>query len=185
MSAAAMTTPAMTTPRTGVLRRLLVIAGWVAAAVIAVSTVASGLPSGSGQAAPPSLTVLALALWLVALRPGVTDTRLLTTCLVGTGIAGAVLDLLHPSGPGYILAFMAVAAIGVRLPRRAAFAAGAVVVLTAGAADAYTSARNSCRASSSRPDDPLECSSPTRLSANRGRWRRNPVWRSSARRRRP
>jgi hypothetical protein len=105
MSAAATTTPAMTTPRTGVLRRLLVIAGWVAAAVIAVSTVASGLPSGSGQAAPPSLTVLALALRLVALRPGVTDTRLLTTCLVGTGIAGAVLDLLHPSGPGYILAF--------------------------------------------------------------------------------
>lgn len=127
-------------PQTRDLRRLLVIAGWVAATVIAISTVASGLPSGAWQgAATIGLTVLALALWLVALVPGITDTRVLTACLVGAGVAGAVLDLLYPAGPGYILAFMAVAAIGLRLPRRTALAAGAVVVLAAGFAEAYTS----------------------------------------------
>lgn len=129
--------PPTTAPDSGAppardLRRLLVIAGWVAAAVIAVSTAASGVPSGAGPAAATiGLTVVALALWLVALQPGITDQRLLATCLVVSGVSGAALDLLHPSGPGYILAFMAVAAIGLRLPRRVALAAGAVVVLAA------------------------------------------------------
>ncbi len=127
-------------PRVSDLRRLLVGAGWVAAAVIVVSTVTNGLPDGTAAAtATVTLTVIALVMWLVSLAPDVTDTRLLTGCLVGTGVAGAVLDVLRPSGPGYILAFMAVAGMGLRLPPRAGLIAGGVVVLTAGAAEAYTS----------------------------------------------
>ncbi len=133
------TAPAAT-PRVHELRRLLVGAGWVAAAVIVVSTATNGLPDGTGPAtATVVLTVIALVLWLVSLVPEITDIRLLTACLVGTGVAGAILDALHPSGPGYILAFMAVAGIGLRLPRRAGLIAGGIVVVTAGAAEAYTS----------------------------------------------
>jgi signal transduction histidine kinase len=128
------------TPRVHELRRLLVGAGWVAAAVIVVSTATNGLPADTGAAtATVALTVAALILWLISLVPDVTDTRVLTACLVGTGISGAVLDLLHPSGPGYILAFMAVAGIGLRLPRREGLIAGGIVVVTAGAAEAATS----------------------------------------------
>ncbi len=123
------------------LRRLLLVAGWVAAAVIVVSTLVGGLPeTGTGRAVTGVLTAAALGLWLLALSPRVDDPRLLLAALVPVGLLGAALDVIAPSGPGYILAFMAMAAIGMRLPRRTALGAGAVVVLAAGWAEAVTSA---------------------------------------------
>ena len=120
---------------------MFVIAGWIAAAVIAIGTLTGGLPNSppSAVAASAALTVAALVLWLVSLSASVTDTRVLAIALVITGLSGAALDLLHPAGPGYILALMAVAGIGLRLPRRTALIAGCTVVLAAGFAEAVTS----------------------------------------------
>lgn len=110
------------------LRRVLVVAGWVAAGFVGVGTLVEELPAGTGGVVVMTLTVVGLALWLVPLNPRLTDQRLLFGCLVGAGLLGAVIDRLNPHGPAYILSFMAVAGIGLRLRRRAAIAAGVVVI---------------------------------------------------------
>jgi signal transduction histidine kinase len=86
-----------------------------------------------------TLTVVGLALWLVSLNPRVTDQRLLFAWLVGAGLIGAVIDRLNPHGPAYILSFMAVAGIGLRLPRRPAIVAGVVVIAALAWAEGSTS----------------------------------------------
>jgi signal transduction histidine kinase len=121
-------------------RRLLTVAAWITAAVVAVSTVSSGLPTGAAaRAATIALTVVGLALWCVALLPSVMDMRLLTVALLGTGLAGAALDVLHPAGPGFVLAYMALAGIGLALPRRRAVPPAVVVAAAAAMAEAVTS----------------------------------------------
>jgi len=125
---------------TAELRRLLRIAGWLTAGVVAISTATSTLPASSGARSETiALTLLGLALWCLALLPGVTDVRVLVVALVGAGLCGAALDVVNPSGPGFVLAFMAVAGIGLGLPRRVAVAAAVVVGLGAALAEARTS----------------------------------------------
>jgi signal transduction histidine kinase len=126
--------------RPGELRPLVPIVGLATAAVVVVSSIDAGLPAGRTAAvAVVVLTVLALALWCAALLRVVTGPRLLAAALVGTGLAGATLDVLRPSGPGFVLAYMAMAGLGLGLPRRPALTWGAVVVGAAGAAEAVTS----------------------------------------------
>jgi signal transduction histidine kinase len=121
-------------------RSLLPLAGYATAAVVTVSTVSAGLPDRRTTAvAVVVLTVLALGLWCVSLLRRITDVRALAGALVGTGLAGAALDLLRPSGPGFVLAYMAMAGLGLRLPHRMALAGGTVVVAAAGWAEAVTS----------------------------------------------
>lgn len=121
------------------LRHGLRIAGWVTAGVVAVSTALTGVPSDrSGQLAILLLTAGALIAWLVSLAPQVQDPPILVGCLVGTGLAGAWLSLLYPSGPGFLVSYMAMAGIGLQLPRRIALPAGAVVLVAAGLAQART-----------------------------------------------
>jgi signal transduction histidine kinase len=86
-----------------------------------------------------TLTVAALGLWLVSLRPRVSDQRILFACLVGAGLLGAIIDRLNPHGPAYILSFMAVAGVGLRLRRRPASVAGAVVIAALAWAEGSTS----------------------------------------------
>ena len=121
------------------LRRVLVVAGWVAAGFVAVGTVLGELPDGTARAVVVTLTVVGLGLWLVSLSPRVTDQRLLFACLVGAGLLGAIIDRLNPHGPAYILAFMAVAGIGLRLRRRPAIVAGMVVIAALAWAEGSTS----------------------------------------------
>jgi signal transduction histidine kinase len=122
------------------LRRLLSVAAWLTAAVVAISAVTSGLPAGAGaRTATVALTVVGLFLWCAALLPWVTDVRVLTVALLGTGLSGAALDLLHPSGPGFVMAYMALAGIGLGLPRRTALRAAVVVAAATAAAEAATS----------------------------------------------
>jgi signal transduction histidine kinase len=121
------------------LRRVLVVAGWVAAGFVGVGTVLGDLPDGTERAVVLTLTVVGLALWLVSLNPRVTDQRLLFAWLVGAGLIGAVIDRLNPHGPAYILSFMAVAGIGLRLPRRPAIVAGVVVIAALAWAEGSTS----------------------------------------------
>ena len=122
------------------LRGLISVAAWLTAAVVAISAATSGLPAGPrAQVATVGLTVLGLGLWCLALLPRVTDVRILTVALLGTGLAGAALDVLHPSGPGFVMAYMALAGIGLALPRRRAVRAAVVVTAAAAGAEAVTS----------------------------------------------
>jgi signal transduction histidine kinase len=128
------------TDRPADLRRVMVVAGWVAATFIAVGTAVGRLPSSGGtRTAVVAMTAVALVLWLVSLSLQVTDTRVLVACLLGAGLLGAAIDRLNPHGPAYILAFMAVAGLGLRLPRRTALVAGAVVVAAVAWAEGSTS----------------------------------------------
>ncbi len=122
------------------LRRLLSLAAWVTAAIVATSAVTSGLPPGAGaRAATIALTVTGLTSWCLALLPRVSDVRVLAAAMLGTGLSGAVLDVLHPSGPGFVMAYMALAGLGLGVPRRLALPAAALVAVAAAAAEAATS----------------------------------------------
>ena len=122
------------------LRDLLMVAGVISAAVIVASTAASGLPAaGARRAGVLTLTVIALGCWLASLVRRIEDPRALVVLLLGTGLAGAWLDVIHPAGPGFILAYMAIAGLGLRLPRGLAVGAGLLVVVAAGLAEARTS----------------------------------------------
>src|SRR3954471_17107492 len=124
------------------LRRLLISAGWVTAALIAGITATSGLPDDPTTAtATVVLTVVGLGLWCLALLPQVTAPRVLTPVLLCVGLAGAGLQLLHPDGPGFVLAYMALGGIGLALPRRLALRTAAVVLAAAVAAEAATNAQ--------------------------------------------
>src|SRR5205085_2580489 len=103
-------------------------------------TVEAGLPEHpAGRVGLLVLTAAALAAWVVSLRRSITDVRLLAALLLGTGLVGAWLNVLSPAGPGFLLAYMAMAGIGLRLPRRAAVLAGVVVLAAVGLAQATTS----------------------------------------------
>ncbi len=122
------------------LRRVMVGAGWVAAGFVALGTAVGRLPeSPVARTAVVVMTAVALALWLVSLSQRVTDPWVLLGLLVGAGLLGAAVDRLDPSGPAYILPFMAVAGIGLRLPRRMALVGGGVVVAASAWAEASTS----------------------------------------------
>src|SRR3954464_9670880 len=126
--------------RPGELRRLVPIAGLATAAVVVISSIDAGLPAGrTASAVVVVLTVFALALWCAALLRRIRGPRLLAAALMGTGLAGAALDVLRPSGPGFVLAYMAMAGLGLGLPRRPALTCGAVVVVAAATAEAATS----------------------------------------------
>ena len=108
---------------------------WIAAAVVLVSTVFSGLPSGTAQATTVIVvTVLSVLLFLVGAK-GRGSELTCASLYTGTGICGAVVISLEPDGPGFVIAFMAMAALGLRLPRRLAVAFGAGVVVAASVAE--------------------------------------------------
>ncbi len=122
------------------LRRLLSVAAWVTAGVVAVSSAVSGLPPGPGaRVATVALTVLGLVSWCTALVIGGREVRALTPTLLVAGLCGAGLDLAHPSGPGFVLSYMALAGIGLALPRRRALRVALVVAGATAAAEAVTS----------------------------------------------
>lgn len=122
------------------LRGGLRVAGWVTAGVVAVSTALTGLPrDATGRVTAIMLTAAALAAWLISLNRWVQDPPLLVGCLVGMGLAGAWLSLLHPPGPGFMLSFMAMAGIGLQLPRRIGLPAGAMVLVAAALSQARSS----------------------------------------------
>jgi signal transduction histidine kinase len=112
---------------------------WIAAAVVLVSTVFSGLPSGTAEAtAVIAVTALSVVLFLVGAKRRGHE----LTCAVlftGTGICGAVVIGLEPDGPGFVIAFMAMAGLGLQLRRRLAVLFGAVVVVAASIAEAIAS----------------------------------------------
>lgn len=101
------------------LRRVLIAAAWITAAAVAVITVTSGLPAGGAAAMTVIVTTaVGLGAWCVALVLGSRRVWLVAVLLVTTGLAGAMLQWVHPQGPGFVLAYMALAGLGLALPRR-------------------------------------------------------------------
>lgn len=117
------------------LRRVLIGAAWVTAAVVAVITVTSGLPPAiAARAITVGATAVGLGAWCTALIPRPKPLWLLAVLLVTTGLVGAVLQWVNPQGPGFVLAYMAMAGLGLALPRqkaaRLAVLVGAAIVTT-------------------------------------------------------
>ncbi|WP_213001597.1 sensor histidine kinase [Winogradskya consettensis] len=113
---------------------------WASTAVIAIDSVLAGFPaSQAARIAVPIITAAGLALWLAGTASKITDIRIVTLCFTAAGLCGAVLDRIQIAGPGYILGFMALAGMGLRLPRRIALISGGIVVVSLAVAEAYTS----------------------------------------------
>ena len=126
--------------RTGGERDLLVVGGLIGVAVVIADTVAAGLPSHpAGRIGVVVLTAAALTAWGTVLRRSIRDVRVLVPLLLGAGLAGAWLNVLSPAGPGFLIAYLAMAGIGLRLPRRVAVLAGVVVLVAVGLAQGATS----------------------------------------------
>lgn len=124
------------------LRRLLSAAAWVTAVVVALISLGAGLPPGRAAATTTVvLTVAGLGAWCVALLPRVVAPAVLVALLVVTGLAGGGLQLVHPDGPGFVLAYMALAGIGLSAPRRVAVRSGLLVAGFATIAEALTHER--------------------------------------------
>ncbi|AGL20087.1 sensor histidine kinase [Actinoplanes sp. N902-109] len=104
---------------------------WASAAVIAVNAVLAGLPDTEpARVVVPVATVLGLVLWLLGATPWLRASGVAAqaVCLTTAGLCGAVLGLVRPAGPGYVLGFMAVAGLGLRLPRLVAILCGGLVL---------------------------------------------------------
>jgi signal transduction histidine kinase len=130
----------MSTEAISALQRRLNTTAWIAAGVVAVSTGLNGLPADAADArAVVVVTAVALVLWLVG--AGLHDKRVRAVLATATGVAGATLIWLQPSGPGYIVAFMSMAALGLQLSRRVALMLGGVVLLAAATSEGVTSAQ--------------------------------------------
>lgn len=115
--------------------RLLVGVGWASVAVLVLGTLLRGLPDGVGRAvAVVAVTAAALLVWCLTLR--VDAPRVLVPAMLATGAAGAVLNVLDPAGPGYLLSFMTAAAVGLRLAGRTALLTVLPVVGLAAAGEA-------------------------------------------------
>jgi signal transduction histidine kinase len=108
----------------------------------AVALVAVGVGALSVSASPPVLVLLAVcaAGWLVALDRRVSDPWLVALSLVAVGMAGAALDWLEGHGPAFVLGYMALAGLALRLPRRSALAAGVPLLAALSAAEAHNAA---------------------------------------------
>jgi signal transduction histidine kinase len=129
----------VTTEAVDRLRHRLRLTGFVALAAIIASTALNGLPVDDQDAvAVVVVTVVAvLALLLAAFVQKDVPVAALNTV---AGLSGALLIGLQPSGPGYLVAFIAIAALGLRLPRRVAVVIGAVILVATGTTEALNSA---------------------------------------------
>jgi len=107
-----------------------------ACAVIAVLVTLGVIHGMTGQPAPliaAAAVALAVALagigWTVTGRPATHISDLVA--LIAAGLGGAALVGLQPSGPGYLVIYVALLALGMQVPPLAAFAAGLAVFAAA------------------------------------------------------
>jgi len=120
--------------------RAMLAVGRIAIAVVAVVTLSTACPTAAVPGRGGGATVLATALWLLILRFTELNARALGVSPAGCGPGRPhYLNASRPDGPGYLLVFMSVSTMGLRLPRRTAVAFAAPVLLAAGWAQAATS----------------------------------------------
>jgi signal transduction histidine kinase len=115
--------------------------GYLTITAVVAGVLAAGLPV---QALRRGLVVVLLAVvvagWLAALS-GRLRTWPFTVVVVATGLAGAGVEAMQPNGPAFVIGYMALAALALRVPRRAAVVAGAVVVAALAGAQVPASPR--------------------------------------------
>ena len=128
-----MTSELVTTMRSR-LRRTV----YAAVAVVVVSTALNGLPADH-QDAVGVVIVTALATLLILGAAHLTDRLPVTVLTTAAGLLGAALIGLQPSGPGYIVAFIAISGLGLRLPRHLAAVTGGLVLVAAATTEGFNS----------------------------------------------
>ncbi|MGN6610130.1 MAG: sensor histidine kinase [Jatrophihabitans sp.] len=121
------------------LRNLMEVLGWACAAIVLVDAATGAVPQRTSRAEVVAIGVVAVVAWLVSLVDRARDQRVIAAAVAVTGLLGSWVQWIAPSGPGVLLAFMAMACAGLRLARRAAVAVGVPVIVAAGVAQAHTS----------------------------------------------
>ena len=112
---------------------------YAAVAVVVASTALNGLPTDHQDATAVVVWTTAASL-LVMIASRTTALPLITVLTTLGGMCGAVLIGLQPSGPGYIVAFIAITGLGLRLPRKLAAVTGGAVLVASLVAEAISSA---------------------------------------------
>lgn len=119
-------------------RRRVVLLGTVSAGVVVVGM----LPHLTPWSVPVTTTLVAgLVLWLVELFATPSSRPLEAALLVGVGVAGALLNANAPESPGFVLAYFAVAGLGIRFATSPAAVLAGVVVAAVDVGIVATSAQ--------------------------------------------
>ena len=118
----------------------LVLVGVITMAGVIAGVAAEGLPPGAVGAAMVGLLVAATACCGVALSRRVSDPRAVLAALVVLGLCGGALDLKQSDGPGFVVGYLALAGLALRVPRTRALVAGAPIVAAIAGAEAHDSA---------------------------------------------
>ena len=119
--------------------RWLVPVGVITMAGVVTGVAVEGIPAGTFDALTVTLLVVAAGCWAIALSGRIQNLRVVVPALVGLGLCGAGLDW-QTDGPGFVVGYMALAALALRAPRRIALLTGTPIILGIGAADAHDSA---------------------------------------------
>lgn len=97
-----------------------------------------GLPAGIAGPLTVGLLATASGLSAVALSARVTDLRVVTPALIGVGLCGA--GVAWWSDGGFVIGYVALVGLALRLPRRAALLGAAPVVAASAIAEAHDAA---------------------------------------------
>jgi len=121
-------------------RSWLVPVGIIVIAGVGAGILADELAAGAALAVELALLGLAAACWAVGLSERICDLRVVVPALVGLGLCGAALDWPHSDGAGFVVGFMALTGLALRVPRVTALVAGAPVVAAVAISDSHESA---------------------------------------------
>lgn len=117
-------------------RLLLRLVGWLVAVFVVIGTFFTGRPPSPASVV---LTVLALGLWSASTF--MREARIIGAFLLAAGLLGAGLNLLNPSGPGYIVVFLVIASIAARFRLGVSLLLNGVIAVASVASEVVT-ARN-------------------------------------------
>lgn len=120
--------------------RWLIPVGAITMAGVIAGVASEGLPPGTAGEVMVGLLVVSAVCWGVALSPRIDDQRVVAMTLAGLGICGAGLEWQQTDGPGFVVGYLALTGLALRVPRRTALLAGAPIVAGIAAADAHDSA---------------------------------------------
>ena len=120
--------------------RWLVPVGLITMAGVIAGFAAEGLPPGAAGPAMVGLLAVVTVCCGIAVSQRISDLRVVVPALVLLGIGGAGLDWEQTDGPSYVVGYMALAGLALRVPRRTALLAGAPIIVGIAAADAHDSA---------------------------------------------
>ncbi len=113
--------------------------GLITALVVGVVCVVSSPPAHTPYPVFVLVVASGVALWCLGILGLPRGSLRQALAFVGYGVSGAALDAMQPWGPGFVAAFIAVAALALALPVRPAAVAATPVLVTVGTAEALTS----------------------------------------------